>query len=77
RLLADLVGRRRQIVAMIVAERQREHAAPPRVKTSIARLVKALTRELASLDRNIDEAIEFAEGPDQRYLAVTGALPDW
>ncbi|MEJ8575064.1 IS110 family transposase, partial [Microbaculum marinum] len=25
RLLADLVGRRRQIVAMIVAERQREH----------------------------------------------------
>lgn len=57
RLLADLVARRRQIVAMIGAERQREKRAPARVKKSIARLVKALERELASLDGDIDDAV--------------------
>jgi len=57
RLLADLVSRRRQIVAMIAAERQRERRAPPRVQRSIARLVRALERELTSLDGDIDEAV--------------------
>ncbi|MEN0654401.1 MULTISPECIES: IS110 family transposase [Hyphobacterium] len=57
RLLSDLVSRRRQIVAMIAAERQRERRAPPRVQRSIARLVRALERELASLDGDIDEAV--------------------
>jgi transposase len=47
RLLADLVGRRRQIVAMIGAERQREQRlTAPRLRKSIARLVKALEKEL-------------------------------
>jgi transposase len=58
RLLADLVARRRQIVAMIVAERQREKHAPPRVKKSILRLLKALQRELDSLDGDIDESVK-------------------
>lgn len=57
RLLADLVARRRQIVAMIVAERQREKSAPARVRKSIARLLKALQRELDSLDGDIDVAV--------------------
>jgi transposase len=57
RLLADLVTRRRQIVAMIGAERQREKHAPDRVKKSIARLVSALQRELDSLDADIDDAV--------------------
>jgi transposase len=52
RLLADLVGRRRQIIEMIRAERQREQRlSAPRLKKSIARLVKALDKELASLTR--------------------------
>jgi transposase len=58
RLLADLVSRRRQIVAMIGAESQRRRTAPPRVKKSIDRLVKALERELASLDEDIDDAVK-------------------
>ena len=58
RLLADLVARRRQIVAMIVAERQREMHAPARVKKSIVRLLKALRRELDSLDGDIDESVK-------------------
>jgi transposase len=58
RLLADLVGRRRQIVDMIVAERQREkRVAIPHLRKSIARLLKALERELASLDADIDDAV--------------------
>lgn len=56
-LLADLVARRRQIVAMIGAERQRGKRAPARVRRSIARLVKALEKELASLDGDIDDAV--------------------
>jgi transposase len=58
RLLADLVGRRRQIVAMIGAESQRRRTAPPRVAKSIDRLLKALERELASLDHDLDDAIK-------------------
>jgi transposase len=57
RLLADLVARRRQIVEMIGAERQRERRAPARIRKSIARLVKALEKELNSVDTDIDDAV--------------------
>jgi len=58
RLLADLVTRRRQIIEMIGAERQREQRVTiPRLKKSISRLLKALEKELASLDEDIDNAI--------------------
>jgi len=54
-LLADLVARRRQIVEMMAAEGQRERRADKRLKKSIARLRKALEKELAELDGEIDE----------------------
>jgi transposase len=57
RLLADLVARRRQIIEMIGAERQREKRATPRLEKSIARLVKALEKELASVDADIDDTV--------------------
>lgn len=58
RLLADLVARRRQIIEMIGAERQREkRITVARLKKSIARLLKALEKELASVDTDIDEAV--------------------
>lgn len=57
-LLGDLVARRRQIVAMIAAERQREKRTPAaRLRRSIARLLTALEKELASLDQDIDDAV--------------------
>ena len=56
-LLADLVARRRQIVEMIGAERQRQKRAPARVARSIARLCKALEKELAQVDSDIDGAV--------------------
>jgi len=58
RLLADLVARRRQIIQMIVAERQRERQTTvPRFKKSIARLLKALEKELNAVDADIDDAV--------------------
>jgi transposase len=58
RLLADLVARRRQIIAMIGAERQRQKRFPnKRLQKSIARLLAALQKELSSLESDIDETV--------------------
>ena len=54
-LLADLVARRRQIIEMIVAERNREkRVTVKRIGKSIARLIAALEKELAEIDAEID-----------------------
>jgi transposase len=55
--LADLVARRRQIVQMIVAEGQRQKRASPRMRKSIARLLKALQSELSALDADLDQTV--------------------
>lgn len=56
--LADLVARRRQIVEMLQAERQREKRVTiKRLRKSIARLTAALQKELTELDQAIDEAV--------------------
>jgi transposase len=58
RLLGDLVARRRQIVEMMAAEGQRERrATDKRLKKSIARLRKALEKELVELDSEIDDSM--------------------
>jgi transposase len=58
RLLADLIARRRQIIEMIGAERQREKRVTiPRLRKSIGRLLKALQKELTSLEADIDDAV--------------------
>ncbi len=58
RLLADLVARRRQILEMMVAERQREkRVTVPHLRKSIMRLLKVLERELTSVDTDIDDAV--------------------
>jgi len=55
RFLNDLVCRRRQIIEMIVAEKQRAmRLSNKRLQQSIARLIKALEKELAGLDTDID-----------------------
>jgi len=55
--LADLVARRRQIVAMIGSENQRLKRASPRTAKSIKRLLTALEKELADVDHHIDDSI--------------------
>jgi transposase len=57
-LLSDLVARRRQIIEMIVAEKQREkRASNRRVKKSIARLIAVLEKELNAVDTDIDDMV--------------------
>src|SRR6202046_3594733 len=57
-LLADLVARRRQIIEMIVAERNREkRVVVMRIRKSIARLIAALEKELAEIDAEIDASV--------------------
>jgi transposase len=55
--LADLVTRRRQIIAMMVAERQRAGRLPRRLRKSCERVVRMLERELAALDIDIDTTV--------------------
>lgn len=58
RLLSDLVARRRQIIAMMVAERHRQkRLANKRLQKSIARLLAALQKELSAVEMDIDEAV--------------------
>jgi transposase len=58
KLLADLVARRRQILQMLTAERQRlQRAAEPRLKKSLGRLIRALQKELEQIDGDIDQAV--------------------
>lgn len=58
RLLAELVGRRRQIIDMIVAERQREKRATNiRVRKSLARHIAVLEKELMEIDGDIDTLV--------------------
>jgi transposase len=58
RLLSGLLARRRQIVEMSVAERQRlKVMTAPHLKQSIQRLLKALQKELAALDKEIGDTI--------------------
>jgi transposase len=57
RLLADLVARRRQLVTLVVAEKNRRETAPPPVRRSIQATLDALTKELRRLERRIDQAL--------------------
>ena len=57
-MLADLVSRRRQIVEMIASESQRaRRVTSARLKKSIARLHKALEKELSDLDGEIGDHV--------------------
>lgn len=57
-MLADVVARRRQIVEMIGAERQREkRMMHRRLKADIARFIKTLEKELSKLDRELDDLV--------------------
>jgi transposase len=51
--LAALVSRRRQLIAMLVAERNRLALAHPQTRKSIEAIIKALTQELARTDKDM------------------------
>ena len=57
RMLQALVTRRRQLIAMRVAEQQRAGAPDKRMRRSLNIILKALDRELARLDKELQEFI--------------------
>jgi transposase len=79
RKLADLVSRRRQIVAMLVAERQRlKRAADPHARKSMTRLIKVLERELSVCEADIGTAVHALplwRMHDQLLQSVPGIGP--
>jgi len=63
REMADLVRRRRQLIAMIVAEKSRLDTASPIVRRDINSLIQLLERRVVTLDERIDRAI--ADDPEK------------
>ena len=59
--LAELMARRRQLVGMLVAEKNRQGRLPPgKVRLSVVRIIAALTAELAKLDTDLGDMIEHS-----------------
>jgi transposase len=78
RLLADLVARRRQIVAMAAAERQRRQRMPARLQKSVDRLLRALQKELSSVEADIDDMVRGSpvwRAKEDLLVSVPGVGP--
>ncbi len=67
RLLADLVARRRQLIATVVSEKNRRETAARPVQRSIAAVLRVLEREIKRIDQQIDQGIE--EDADRSELS--------
>src|ERR1700733_13272187 len=78
-LLADLVARRRQIIEMIVAERNRERRVHfKRIHKSIVRLIAALEKELSEIDAEIDASVRGSPAwreKEDLFASVPGVGP--
>ncbi|EIQ0901767.1 IS110 family transposase [Escherichia coli] len=57
-LLAAMVVRRRQLITMLVAERNRLHPAHPQSRKSINIIIQALENELARIDEDMNRHIQ-------------------
>ena len=57
RQMADLIRRRRQLIAMVTAEKNRLDTATAVIRRDINALVKILERRVAKIDERIDAAI--------------------
>lgn len=55
--LAAILGRRRQLITMLVAEKNRAHVAASAVQKSVAKHVRWLERELTGVDDDLASAI--------------------
>ena len=55
--LAAILARRRQLVTMLVSEKNRAHVAPEAVAKSVAKHVRWLERELSGVDDDLTSAI--------------------
>ncbi|MCW5258922.1 IS110 family transposase [Verminephrobacter eiseniae] len=74
RALTALVVRRRQLVAMLVAERQRLALAHPKAKPSILRIMATIAEQLNDLDGQLKEHV-LAHHADLAALLTSGVGP--
>ena len=73
--LAAILARRRQLITMLVAEKNRAHMAAPSVAKSITKHVRWLERELAGVDDDLSDAIRESavwRAKDDLLRAVPG-----
>ena len=76
--LRDLVARRRQLVAMLVAERQRRRAARAAVRPGIEAHIAWLQQALAQLDDQLQTSVQLSphwRAQDQLLRSVPGVGP--
>ena len=76
--LAALLTRRRQVVAMITAEKNRLHAARPSVHKEIRRHILWLQKSLAKLDSDLGDALRLSpvwRDKDDLLQSVPGVGP--
>ncbi len=76
--LAALLTRRRQVVAMITAEKNRLHAARPSVRKEIRRHILWLQKSLAKLDSDLGDALRLSpvwREKDDLLQSVPGVGP--
>jgi transposase len=67
-LLAALMTRRRQLIDMRVAETQRLEQANARAARSIRTVIKTLDRQIADIDRDIDQQMDQHFKPQRKLL---------
>jgi len=72
--LAALVTRRRQLTAMLTAERQRLVAAKqPQVRTSVTAMIKAIKAQLDGVERQMQQQVrQHYRAADQLLQSMTG-----
>ena len=74
RLLADLVARRRQLVSMIVAEKNRQDTAPRAVRRTIDPVLRTLLKLVRDLERQIDTTL-YRDAERAELLALLQTVP--
>lgn len=74
RALGELVTRRRQIVGMMVAERnRRRQLTQPRLLKTVERVLATLQEQLSAIERDIDEAIRGTPAWREKEQLLTSA----
>jgi transposase len=78
RTLAALVARRRQLIEMLTAERNRRHTAPPAVRTEVDEHIAWLEQRVKRLDGDLERAVRQSpvwRAKDNLLQSVKGVGP--
>lgn len=69
--ISELSTRRAQIIAMIVAEKNRLDKVSPAIRKSILRIIKLLEKELAEIDSQLKKSVQADETFAQKHALLT------